>query len=176
LAAGASAPGDGLAICSVFDERPCTPYFCGVFDGPECIPEIPHPIGQDLRLTVERSDSGQNEPASPQKRIDTVRELFAALRACWIPPSVDVAHPGMEISARFSFGRDGNIIGKPFITYQTRSASPAKRQAYRDALNAALDRCTPLPFTRALGNAVAGRPINVRFIDNRNQQKDGRAP
>jgi hypothetical protein len=35
------------------------------------------------------------------------------------------------------------------------------------AITAALERCTPLPFTDGLGGAVAGRPIAIRFVDNR---------
>jgi len=31
----------------------------------------------------------------------------------------------------------------------------------------ALARCLPLRFTNALGNALAGRPMTLRFIDNR---------
>ena len=28
-------------------------------------------------------------------------------------------------------------------------------------------QCTPLPFTAALGSAIAGRPFTFRFIDDR---------
>lgn len=31
----------------------------------------------------------------------------------------------------------------------------------------ALRRCNPLPFTDGLGNALAGRPMTIRFTDNR---------
>ena len=41
---------------------------------------------------------------------------------------------------------------------------------YREAVTTALERCTPLPFTDGLGGAVAGRPITVRFIDDRNSK------
>jgi hypothetical protein len=30
-----------------------------------------------------------------------------------------------------------------------------------------IKRCSPLPFTDALGNAVAGRPFTMRFLDDR---------
>ena len=41
------------------------------------------------------------------------------------------------------------------------------RDAYRDAVNAALSRCLPLHFTDGMGGAVAGRPIAIRYVDNR---------
>jgi hypothetical protein len=34
----------------------------------------------------------------------------------------------------------------------------------------ALERCTPLRFTPGLGGAIAGRPIAIRYVDNRNAQ------
>ena len=43
----------------------------------------------------------------------------------------------------------------------------AARDVYRDAVNAALGRCTPLHLSDRMGRAVAGRPIALRFVDNR---------
>lgn len=155
------------AVCSVFDEKPCTPYFCGVYDGPDCIPDIFYPLGQDLRLTIDSRGRDQDHAVSPEGTLNTLRDVFAALRACWGPPPLDRAGAGMEISVRLSFKRDGNMIGAPFITYQTRTASAQERRAYRDAMTAALQRCTPLPLSQGLGNAMAGRIFNIRFVDDR---------
>ena len=41
------------------------------------------------------------------------------------------------------------------------------REAYLQAITSTLERCTPMPFTDAMGGAVAGRPIAIRFIDDR---------
>jgi hypothetical protein len=73
----------------------------------------------------------------------------------------------MQYSVRFSFKRDGAIIATPWVTYASHDAPPEVRDIYRDAVNAALDRCTPLHFTAGMGGAVAGRPIAIRFVDNR---------
>ena len=35
------------------------------------------------------------------------------------------------------------------------------------ALDAALKRCTPLTFSPGMAGAVAGRPIAIRFVDER---------
>jgi len=35
------------------------------------------------------------------------------------------------------------------------------------ALDAALKRCTPLNFSPGMAGAVAGRPIAIRFVDDR---------
>jgi hypothetical protein len=89
--------------------------------------------------------------------INKVRELHAALRACWVPPSL--AHERMTISVRLSFKQNGEILGVPLITYTSLGISEDERQAYRAAVDETLARCTPLPFSHAFGSVIAGRPI-----------------
>jgi len=55
------------------------------------------------------------------------------------------------------------------VTYVTPGIPPETRETYLHAITAALGRCTPLRFTEGLGGAVAGRPIAIRFVDNRDQ-------
>jgi hypothetical protein len=95
--------------------------------------------------------------------------MFDALRACWIPPAKDEARAGMQMSVRFAFRRSGEIIATPRVTYVSPGAPPEARETYLYAINAALERCTPLPFSQGLGGAVAGRPIAIRFVDNRDK-------
>jgi hypothetical protein len=166
------------AACSVFDRHPCAPTVCSVFRSRPCTPEWDAPIGQDLRLTIETAgdaapaagDGGLDEGAPHDHKLDTLRELFAALRACWVPPPIENARPGMQMSVRLSFKRTGELMGEPRITYSSPDASPEVKQTYRQAITDALGRCTPLPLSNGLGGAVAGRPIAIRFIDNRNAQ------
>jgi hypothetical protein len=47
----------------------------------------------------------------------------------------------------------------------SRGAPEKVRDTYRDAGDAALERCTPLRFSTGMGGAVAGRPIAIRFVD-----------
>ena len=99
--------------------------------------------------------------------VATIREMFAALRACWVPPPRDEARHGMEYTVRFALKRDGEIIAPPRVTYSSHDAPAAVRDLYRDAVNAALSRCTPLHFSKGMGGAIAGRPIAIRFVDKR---------
>ena len=39
------------------------------------------------------------------------------------------------------------------------------------AINSSLDACLPLKFTNGLGGALAGRPIAIRYVDNRDLGK-----
>ena len=175
------------APCSVLSGRPCHPSFCGVFHGGPCFPEYLPPIGQDLRLTIVSTD--ENDPQSnnaadagnsglekaadtgdtsaADNGLDSIGALYAVLRACWVPPPKDEARHGMQYTVRFAFKRDGDILAPPRVTYASHDAPAAVRDVYRDAVNAALARRTPLHFSKGMGGAVAGRPIAIRFVDNR---------
>lgn len=157
------------APCSVLARHPCTPYFCSVFNHGPCIPEIEYPYGENLQLTVETVPP-QDDAAKyrkPDHDLDTIGDLFAALRSCWSPPPADSARQGMQMSVRFSFKRSGEMIAPPRMTYATAGVSADVRDLYLKAINASLDTCVPLKFTGGLGGALAGRPIAIRYVDNR---------
>jgi hypothetical protein len=157
------------APCSVLDGRPCTPSYCSVFNHGPCIPEIDYPYGENLQLTIETVPS-QDDAAKYQKPdhdLDTIGDLFAALRSCWSPPAPDSAQAGMQMTVRFSFKRSGEIIAAPRMTFATAGASADLRDSYLKAINASLEACMPLKFTGSLGGALAGRPIAIRYVDNR---------
>ena len=179
--------------CSVLSGRPCHPSFCSVFHGGPCLPYYLPPIGEDLRLTIVSTDDqpGRDTAGAAKKDqagdqagsanataddtadhpLDSIGAMFAALRACWVPPPQDEARHGMEYTIRFAFKRDGEILAPPRVTYASHDAPVDVRDVYRDAVNAALKRCTPLHFSDGMGGAVAGRPIAIRFVDNRTVDK-----
>jgi hypothetical protein len=99
--------------------------------------------------------------------LNTLTDLMAALRACWVPPPIDQSRTGMQITVQMSFRRNGELFGRPRITFESDGASDEERLAYRMAVAKMLKRCAPLPLTDALGNAIAGRPFTMRLIDNR---------
>jgi hypothetical protein len=109
-------------------------------------------------------------PAEPEK-IDTLDQMWARLKQCWQPPALPDGHPGMQITALFTFQRNGEILGRPRITFESPEATEADSIAYRTAVMEALQRCTPMPFTDGMGGAVAGRPLRLRFDDRRNLPK-----
>jgi hypothetical protein len=191
LAVGALTGGIGAlgaepaqAQCSVFSRHPCVPNVCSVFSRHPCVPEIEYPFGEDLRLTIVSTGSdrkvdgadatagsdSESTRADGEHKLDTIADMFDALRACWVPPPQDEARLGMQMSVRLSFKRSGQMIGAPRVTYASPDAPPAARNIYHDAIVAALERCTPLPFTPGLGGAIAGRPIAIRYVDDRNAE------
>ena len=114
----------------------------------------------------------EDAEAFGEHKLDSIKEMFFALRDCWVPPPKDEARHGMEYTIRFSFNRDGAMIAPPRMTYFSHDAPAEVRDLYRGAIDAALKRCTPLHFSQGMGGAVAGRPIAIRFVDQRTTDKD----
>jgi len=167
----------GSYPCSVLGHRPCVPYgtYCSIFSHQPCIPDIDYPIGQTLQLTiVSRTEdttsdmpAGEKPGARSPHDLNTIRDVFSALRGCWIPPERDVARSGTQITLRFSFNSHGGLISEPRTTYVTADTPPDVRETCWNAATAALKRCTPLQFTDGLGGPLAGRPFAIRFVDER---------
>jgi hypothetical protein len=168
------------AGCSIFNRRPCVPTFCSVYQRRPCTPCYELWIGQDLRLTITSTDAGAAEPRvdedseRPEQKLKSIRDMFAALRACWIPPAEDQARSRMRMSVRFAFKRNGEIIAAPRVTYASPNAPPEVSDTYHQAIMAALERYTPLPLSEGLGGAIAGRPIAIRFVEDRTLRNEDR--
>ena len=166
------------APCSVLSHDPCTPYFCSVFNRGPCIPEIDYPYGENLQLTVETKPTEEDAPKyqKPDHDLDNIGDLFAALRSCWTPPQPDSAKEGMQMTVRFSFKRSGDLIGPPRMTFATAGVPSEVRETYFKAINDSISACVPLKFTGNLGGALAGRPIAIRYVDNRDIDKQKATP
>jgi hypothetical protein len=166
------------APCSVLSGRPCTPYFCSVFNRGPCIPEIDYPYGENLQLTIEsvppHDDAAKYQ--KPDHDLDNIGDLFAALRSCWTPPLAEAAKAGMQMTVRFSFKRSGDMIGPPRVTYATEGVPADVRDTYFKAISASLDACVPLKFSGGLAGALVGRPIAIRYVDNREIDKQPATP
>jgi hypothetical protein len=102
--------------------------------------------------------------------LDSIRGVVERLHQCWKPPPRSQAKP-VDITVMVSFNREGAIMGRPRVTYETEGSSDNDRLAYRVAAMEALQRCTPLPFSEGLGGAVAGRPFAIRFWTRKTSPK-----
>lgn len=181
------------SFCGVFEHGPCLPYD---------EPTLPETLRLTIISTDENDPNnkraGDIDKAGPQMlnnedgnwsgdaadkpredaeaagdhELDSIKDMFAVLRGCWVPPPKDAARHGMEYTIRFSFKRDGDMIAPPRMTYFSHDAPAEVRDLYRNAIDAALKRCTPLHFSEGMGGAVAGRPIAIRFVDQRTIDKD----
>jgi hypothetical protein len=117
--------------------------------------------------TLPESINGVIRPgdgARPAK-LNRIKDVFDTIKACWRPPGGN-EFSGQELSILLSFKRNGEVLGKPRITYYRPGAGNTdRRDAFTQSVREAFERCTPLPFSDSLGGALAGRPFVFRFID-----------
>jgi hypothetical protein len=178
-------------FCGVFHRGPCTPQYLPPIgedlrltivsnddNDPANKSAAPDTTNPDNNAGSHDANTGSPDNATAnsdnngdESKLNSISAMYAALRACWVPPPKDEARHGMEYTVRFAFKRDGEIVAPPRVTYASHDAPADIRDTYRDAVNAALARCTPLHFTNGMGGAVAGRPIAIRFVDNRTIDK-----
>ena len=106
------------------------------------------------------------------RELNTLMDVGRALETCWRAnePPLAQARPGMNVTVMLAFKRTGELLGEPRFTYITPEAKPETRALYQRAVVAAIDACVPLPFSPALGNALAGSPKVMPFIDRRNEK------
>jgi len=112
--------------------------------------------------------------SSPRRmpQLNTLRDVGLALETCWEAnqPPLAQARPGMNVTVMLTFNKKGELLGEPRFTHVTPEASQETRALYEQAVVAAINACTPLPFSEALGNALAGTPKVMPFIDRRNEK------
>jgi hypothetical protein len=102
--------------------------------------------------------------------VNRLDEIGPLLSKCLQLPGDSVARPGMRVTLRIAFTRDGAILGEPRFTFTT-PAPPDVKAAYQRAAVDMLNRCTPLPITKELGGAIAGRPFVIPSVDTRYDKK-----
>ncbi len=103
-----------------------------------------------------------SQPAS-RETVGRLRDLAPALRACWDPPG-----GRGEITLRLAFRRDGRVLGEPRVTWRGPGPDETRERVRRSVL-AGVASCAPLAFSPSFGQAIAGRPVAVRFIDDRDR-------
>jgi hypothetical protein len=158
--------------CGVLSGEPCTPSTRSVFNYCVC-----YPYGENLQVTIQTlpPQDDATKYQMPDHDLDTIGDLFAALGSCWSPPPADAAREGMQMSVLFSFKKSGAMIAPPRMTFATPGTPADVRNTYLKAINASLSGCEPFKFTAGLGDAIAGRPIMIRYVDNRDLEKQSGA-
>jgi hypothetical protein len=149
--------------------------FCNSIRYGPCVPRPGYLLGDPMQLKIlSKPDSKDAETyIKPDRDLNTIDDLFTALRACWTPPPSDEAREGAEISVRFSLQRDGRLIGPPRITYVGDRVPKETRDIYFKSITASLDACMPFALTKGFASAIVGRPITIRYVDNRPLKPDG---
>jgi hypothetical protein len=119
---------------------------------------LPPPSTRDLQGLVRPSPEG--EVVMP---VNSISSIGASIGRCWQPP-LDVADKaGSGFTLRFSLRRNGSVIASPRLVVGPGGTDPEADKRLVDSALAALRKCAPLPLSPALGAAIAGRPISMRF-------------
>jgi hypothetical protein len=155
-----------ITLCGLAEGPGCVPTTCSVLAPQTCLPDEDFPLGGDLRLTIGTA-SAEAAPPKPDHDLNTLRDLFFTLRACWTPPAVADAQHGMQMTVRISYKKSGDVFAPPQLTYVLEGSSQKVRDTYRNAIAQSLQDCAPLHFSRGFGGAIAGKPILIRYIDDR---------
>jgi hypothetical protein len=100
------------------------------------------------------------DAAPPGPSVDTLGAIGQAVRACWRPPERVGRY---QVTVTFALKRSGEVLGKPRITYSMFDGGTDDRKVIVGAILRALDDCTPVNVTEALGRAVAGRIFTMTF-------------
>jgi hypothetical protein len=98
---------------------------------------------------------------------NNLQDLFAQFGACMKGVA---GEPGAQLTIAFSLRRDGSLLGKPHISFSRLPADAGARAGFLDGVAEAFARCTPASITDALGGAIAGRPLTVRFVIPRKER------
>src|SRR6202035_4808822 len=104
-----------------------------VFHRGPCLPRYLPPIGQDLRLTIVSNDdndptgkpAGDADTAVEDHTLDSIRQMYGAFRALWVPPPMDKSRPGRQCTIRFALKRDGEMTAPPRMPSSSHDAPSA---------------------------------------------------
>jgi hypothetical protein len=92
---------------------------------------------------------------------NSLREIFARLNRCFYVESTGPV--GSELTIQFSLKRNGELLGKPQITFAKFLGEWFEQRRFVASLAVAIDYCFPISITDALGGAIAGRQLYLRF-------------
>ena len=108
----------------------------------------------------------------PRAAIDRVDTLSPYLGACVEKRlSGEVFTGQREATFSVSFRRDGSIFGQPTRTHSFPAADTADQAKFLRMTEDAIRSCAPLPFSKGLGEAIAGRPYRFRYIFKPNKDQ-----
>ncbi|WP_182548883.1 hypothetical protein [Phyllobacterium myrsinacearum] len=93
--------------------------------------------------------------------LNSMDDVGKALQACWTAPS---GSQKSTVTLRFSFKRDGSLIGPPRTTaIDFEGNDAAARKSFVDAAISAVKDCTPLSLSPELAQGIGGQVFTMQF-------------
>jgi hypothetical protein len=118
------------------------------------------------RLTIPALAVGFAAPTGAAAQvIDRLDAIGPVLSAC-VERSTQGAlpHGRREVTFSVAFRSDGSIIGVPRRTHAFPAADAPEQADFIAAVANAIIACAPLPFSKQLGEATAGRNFRFRYV------------
>ncbi|WP_315924947.1 hypothetical protein [Mesorhizobium sp. SP-1A] len=98
--------------------------------------------------------------ASAAETLNSMDEVGAAIQKCWSPPADS---NGSSVTLRFSFKRDGTLMGPPMASGVKVAGDEKKQKQFVQAAIDALQSCLPLSFGPKLAGGMAGNIFTMQF-------------
>jgi hypothetical protein len=106
--------------------------------------------------------TGQKAEAQTIDRLDSIG---AFMQSCMSPKMAGQRFVGRrEVTLKVSFRNNGSIIGAVAHSYSFPPATGVEQQQFITAVKQAFVACTPLPFSKELGAAIAGRVSYHKYV------------
>jgi hypothetical protein len=103
------------------------------------------------------------EPLAPPAMaapLENVDDIGPALLQCWRPPAVP---DGSAVTLRFSFRRDGSLMGAPRVTFVGLDGTPKAQREFADSAVRAVEDCTPLDLSPQFAATIGGQVYVMQF-------------
>jgi len=114
------------------------------------------------RLSLALAMTLSTTPSVMAGPLTTMDDVGKALHACWTAPE---GSRKSTVTLRFSFKRDGSLIGPPrtaAIDFPGNDA--AARKSFIDAAISAVRDCTPLTLSPELAQGIGGQVFTMQFV------------
>ncbi|QND52245.1 hypothetical protein HB779_10230 [Phyllobacterium sp. 628] len=92
--------------------------------------------------------------------LNTMEDVGKAIQSCWSAPQ---GVQKSSVTLRFSFKRDGSLLGQPRAAAISIQGNDQARKSFVDAAMAAVTHCTPLSLSPALAQGIGGQIFTMQF-------------
>lgn len=111
------------------------------------------------RLLVLSALAALTLPAGAEP-LGTMDDVGAKILSCWEPPA---GAQNSVVSMRFSFKRDGSLLGPPRAANIDVAGDHDQRKQFIAAATRAIEQCTPVELAPDLAEGIGGRVFTLQF-------------
>ncbi|MGI6855225.1 hypothetical protein [Mesorhizobium sp. 1B3] len=99
--------------------------------------------------------------------LTTMEEVGTKILSCWSPPA---GAQNSVVSMRFSFKRDGSLVGPPRPANIDVAGDEDQRKQFIAAAAEAIKHCTPVELAPDLAQGIGGQVFTLQFATGDREQ------